>query len=319
MFKRSKEKSAEILRLFEEGVILTKICEITTSSQPTVKKVLRSLGIDYDLWAKEDYEKRLSQIPGLYEQGIAKIAIANQLRLTPRTVYDVLKQFGVKSKTKSEQTRIRWGNSLNENCFDELTDNTLYWIGFLYTDGHVRDIDKETSIELLIHLQDINHLEKYKIFLGCDKKVEITNRSTNEKSCRLRIYSKHIQERLISLGFDNVKSYSAVPHPSVKNSRDFWRGVVDGDGGVYNREDTPSLFLCGTLETIFEFIIFNTKHAKIKDKYPTKCKVAKALYQVHYYGQDAIKIATVLYEGSETYLDRKYQKFLDIKQREILN
>jgi DNA invertase Pin-like site-specific DNA recombinase len=41
MYKKSREKSDLILKLYNEGVILSRICEITSSSQLTVKKVLK--------------------------------------------------------------------------------------------------------------------------------------------------------------------------------------------------------------------------------------------------------------------------------------
>ena len=84
----------------------------------------------------------------------------------------------------------------------------------------------------------------------------------------------------------------------------------------YKTDDTKvqtvnELFLCGTLETIFEFIIFCSKYCNIKNKYPSKAN-GKNLYQVHYYSEDASKIIKLLYEDSSTYLERKYQKYLTI-------
>jgi len=46
-------------------------------------------------------------------------------------------------------------------------------------------------------------------------------------------------------------------------------------------------------------------------KYPTKCKGPNH-YEVSYYGQDAKKIAECLYKDACVYLDRKYEKYLEI-------
>lgn len=316
MYKKTKEKSELILKLFNERLTLAEICEGAVCSQTTVKKALTLFEIDYDKWVKDDYEQRLKNIVTLYNEGKSQIYIEQTLRLTRKTIRNILKsEEGLIYKSKSDQWRLRWGNSLNEDCFDELTPNAMYWLGFLHADGHVRFPGKEVSIELGIHSQDTLHMEKYKLFLGCDKSLYFP---PNKNIAALKIYSKKIYNRLHELGFKHDKSYSAKPHYLLKNSRDFWRGAVDGDGGVYNRIDTPHLFMCGTLETVFDFIIFCSKFIDINDKYPSKAN-GKELYQVSYYGQDAIKIANFLYNDSETYLDRKYQKYLEIKDRAVMN
>ena len=76
---------------------------------------------------------------------------------------------------------------------------------------------------------------------------------------------------------------------------------------------TPHVFLCGTLETIFEFAIFCNKYAGVKDKYPSKAP-GNNFYRISYYGKDARKIATYLYKDSTIYLQRKYNIY-----REFLN
>jgi hypothetical protein len=125
-----------------------------------------------------------------------------------------------------------------------------------------------------------------------------------------------MHSRLKNLGFNNRKSWNAIPHELLKNSRDFWRGVVDGDGGVYDYSYMNQTTLCGTLETIFEYIIFCSKCCDIKDKYPSPSNkegyTKGSLYQVDYYSEDAKKVLHLLYKDSTVYLDRKYQKYLQI-------
>ena len=75
------------------------------------------------------------------------------------------------------------------------------------------------------------------------------------------------------------------------------------------QQKTNHLTLCGTLETIFEFAIFCNTYIGIKDKYPTKSK-GKNLYQISYYGQDALKIADHLYKDASVYLKRKYDTYI---------
>ena len=312
MYNRLLVKSEEILRLYNEGMLLNDISSATSTSTVSVKKVLLNYVIDYNKIVKEQNSKKLELIVELYRSGISQVQLEKEYKITRKTLRELLKPNN-EIRTKSEQHHIRYQTEINHNAFDELTPESLYWIGMLYTDGHIEE--KECSVELVLHNNDIDHLYKLKNFLQSNRKVDTSKRSN---CSRFRFNSERIRNRLMELGFTHNKTLTLVPHELLKNSRDFWRGCIDGDGGVYDykTDDTKvqtvnELFLCGTLETIFEFIIFCSKYCNIKNKYPSKAN-GKNLYQVHYYSEDASKIIKLLYEDSSTYLERKYQKYLTI-------
>jgi len=308
MYKKSKEKADQILSLYKEGKMLTEITQLTSSSQATVKKVLLHFGIDYDSERKENRLETLNKVLELYNSGKSQIYIEKELNLTRKTIRELLKSKGIEYRDKSQQHHIRYNTQINHNAFDILNPESLYWIGMLYSDGHI-ETAKESSIELTLHNDDVLHLEKLKLFLNTTR--PITN--GNGECKRLRFNSKIIRNKLVELGFTSNKSLNLIPHDLLKNSRDFWRGVVDGDGGVYNYPNgTKQIFLCGTLETIFEFIIFCTAHG-IKSKYPTKNK-GKNLYSVSYYSNDAVLLGNILYKDATAYLDRKYKTYLEVCQ-----
>jgi hypothetical protein len=318
MYKTTNTKKEEIQRLYDEGVMLTEICKLTSSSQPTVKKVLLSCGIDYDAERKKAREKQLQEVIELYNQGKSQLYIETTLKLTRKTIRELLKEAGIEYRDKSQQQHINNNTEINHHAFDELTPEVLYWIGMLFTDGHIEQ-KKEASIDLTLHNNDIDHLYKFKEFLGSSRDVK----QSNGDCSRLRVNSKLLRDRLVELGFTHNKSTSIVPHELLKDSRDFWRGCIDGDGGLYIHSyagTTTHLTLCGTLETIFEFAIFCNKYAGVKDKYPTKSN-GKNLYQISYYGKDSRKIATYLYKDSTVYLQRKYdtyRDFLNFSEEELV-
>lgn len=308
MYKKTNKKSEEIIRLYKEGKMLTEITQLTSSSQPTVKKVLLNNGIDYNSERKFFRESTLKKVIELYKEGKSQLYIEQTLNLTRKTIRELLKSANVEYRSKAEQHHLNNTTEINHQAFDELTPEALYWIGMLYTDGHIEQ-KKEASIELTLHEQDETHLEKFKQFLKSNRKI-----SNGGKHCkRLRVNSQKLRDRLVELGFTHNKSKTIIPHNLLKNSKDFWRGCIDGDGGLYRHNyigKTNHITLCGTLETIFEFIIFCNKFINIKDKYPTKCK-GKNLYQVSYYGEDAKNIANYLYKDSSVYLERKYLTHLE--------
>ncbi len=324
MYNKSKAKSEQILKLFEEGVRLTEICKLTSSSSLTVKKILLTHGINFDSKREEDQKYKLDLAIELYKQGKSQTHIEQELHLTRKTIRTLLKSQDLGYRSKSDQHHIRWGTELDHTCFDQLTPESLYWIGMIFTDGNIGK--KESCIELTQHIDDIGHLEKFKKFLGSSRKITVNKegkpslykgRSIPKKAggCgRIRINSKNIHTKLIDLGVTPAKSLTAKPHDLLKHSKDFWRGCIDGDGGVYNYK-LKTMMLCGSLETIFDFIIFCNKEAGVKEKYPSPCKSSGFnLFQVHYYGEDCRKILTLLYKDAPVYLDRKYSQAMEIIQ-----
>lgn len=255
------------------------------------------------------------KVTELYNQGSSQNYIEKTLGMTRKTIRTILKETSIKYRDKSEQKFFDYGTELNEDCFNVLTPESLYWIGLLHADGHIEK-DREYSVELVLHNTDFKQLENFKSFLKSNRKI-----APDHGDCsRMRFNSKKIWNRLKELGFTHNKSEVGKPHELVKWSRDFWRGEVDGDGGVYDYKN-HQMTLCGTLETIFDFIIFCTKETGIKDKYPSnsgkKSRRGGQLYQVHYYGKDCKKVLDLLYKDSTVYLDRKYQKYLNITNNNI--
>ena len=302
----------EITRLYEEGMGLELISKTVHSSQSTVKKVLLHSGIDYDSKRKKSRSETLNKVLELYNLGKSQTYIEKELNLTRKTIRELLKSKGIEYRDKSKQKFIDYGTQLDETVFDQLTPESLYWIGLLFADGHIEK--NEFSVSLTLDNKDYEHLEKFKAFLKSNRKI-----TKDKGDCsRVRINSKKLWNRLKELGFTHNKSEVGKPHSLLKNSRDFWRGVVDGDGGVYNYEYGSQVSLCGTLETIFDFIIFCSENLKIKDKYPSTTSKdgykKENFFQVHYYSENCKKVLDLLYKDATVYLERKYNTYLEMTQ-----
>lgn len=306
MYEKSQKKSEEILKMYQEGKKLTEICKETISSQPTVKKILFSYGLDYDKIEKQKYLEKLDLAVKMYEEGKSQTYIEEQLNLTRKTIRNLLKDKATHYKTKSEQWRIRYGSTLKEDAFETITPESAYWLGMLYSDGHIGGDDaRGYNVELGLHSDDIEHLKKYQDFLECNGNL---SPASKQDYIRVKIGCQRLHQSLKDLGFTNQKSYDAKPHESVENNRDFWRGCVDGDGGIYNRKDNcKQIFICGTLDTVIGFIVFCENNSEIINrKFPTK---SGTIYQVSYYGKEAELVADLLYKDATVYLDRKYKVY----------
>jgi hypothetical protein len=312
--KRVNEKSEQIIKLYKEGLTLNAIADKVSSSTITIKKILLK---DHDIDLVKEREKKkeesLQKAVELYKQGRSQSFIEKECNLTRKSIRSLIKSLGIVYRDKSDQAHLTHKTEINHKAFDIITEHSAYFIGLLYADGHIVKA-KENTIEITLKKDDEKILYKFKEFLQSNRIIKYPK---NRDEVKFRFNSHKIFTKLAELGFTSNKSHEAIPPEELKYNRHFWRGVIDGDGGVYDYKTTDaktnsnSVFLCGTLETVFGFIVFVSKELNIEPKYPSKAS-DNGLYQVFYY-KEAKKVASLLYEDSNIYLDRKYKKYKNLK------
>lgn len=143
----------------------------------------------------------------------------------------------------------RHGLPVNEEYFDELnTAEKWYWLGFLHGDGHMYYVlgKGEYLISMGLQVSDIGHVKKFKEALCAGQKI-----TRVKNAAVISIRSKHMARKLYELGLCD-KLYTAIV-PIQDFARDYWRGFLDADGGVYLRDGKPSLGLCGTEDNMALF------------------------------------------------------------------
>lgn len=305
-------KKEEILKLYYGGENLYNIALKTQSSKKTVKKVLLHIGVDYTKNKSLETAFKKRQCIGLYKKGYTQLVLEEELNLTRKTIRKWLKEeSSVDYRKGSIAQTVGRGNPINHNAFDNLSDpNALYWIGFIYADGHVAcKRNGGYTISISVHEQDVDVLEKFKKFLNCTNKI-VNYSDTKVKT--IKVYSERMTEVLQSLGFHNRKSYTLKPHEKLKYSKDFWRGVIDGDGSLYNSGNHFKISVCGTEDTCQGFLDFakycginhkRNPNEKERERYSFKfCDATLS-------SKRAKAFAEVLYGNAETYMDRKYNKY----------
>ena len=317
MYKKSIERIEEVVKMYQQDITIRQIRIALKMSEKTVKNILLSRGID----SIQDRKDKLDQVIKYYNEGKSQIWMEQNLKMTRKTIRELLKERGVYYRTKSEQWRIRYGNALDETVFDDINEESAYWLGMLYTDGHISSGEKGYNIEFGLHSQDREHLDKYLKFLKSSNSIKEDKRSNY---LRIKIGSEKLHKKLQEYGMSNKKSWDAVPPLILQNNRDFWRGCIDGDGGIYTpyekvKGKTIQIMLCGTIDTIVGFISYCENNCELWNcKQPTRMK-GKCLYQVSYYGEEVKMIGTLLYKDAKVYLDRKYDKYLEITGQKLGN
>lgn len=112
-------------------------------------------------------EATSDEILAAYRAGVSARAIAKRFGVADVTIVGFLRRRGVETRNRSSAQR-KW--TVNENAFDALTPEAIYWIGFLLADGNIFRHPKHSDL-LSVGLKesDAGHVEKLKTFLGSNK------------------------------------------------------------------------------------------------------------------------------------------------------
>lgn len=260
----------------------------------------------------ESTDSKIIKAIVLYNKGIQVKEICKNLHLDSQVLNRITKENGIKRDHAKTVRKGKSNSIIKDNALDILTSEALYWIGFLYADGH---IEKERPrIRLVLSPVDRTHLEKFSKFFG--ENIPVTTLGSG--FLRVSFSSKQIINKLKELGFTNRKTYDITPHPLLKGSRDFWRGCVDGDGWIYNKSQR-AVGLCGHSNTITEFINFLNLNGIETKATPSKKKKREFLWSCDIHSNKAQRTADILYKDSTLYLDRKYETYKNEFCNIILN
>jgi len=203
-----------------------------------------------------------------------------------------------KRKRRRTMKDVHTKYEVDETVFDNINEESAYWIGMLISDGHV----DERSFRLTQN--DIDHLNKFRKFMKTDIPISFYDQTPS-----VRVYRKRLAEKLHEYGLNKSnKTYSAAVNYLMFN-RHFWRGVIDGDGSIMNtNRTTPEIRLLGPRDLLRQFAIF------VKTIFPNEPvpRIVKRknenIYRVSIYGYRALELMKILYEDANVYLDRKYER-----------
>lgn len=201
----------------------------------------------------------------------------------------------------------------NIEAFDEYTEESCYWAGFLMADGNV---DSKHRVRIMLKYDDINHLEKFRDFLKSTH--AISSNTTEYNRASFEITNTHLCD-MLDLNFNIVPNKSLIssfPKTIPQNMlRHFIRGYFDGDGSICEsfsnkNSSTATLyatFVCGSyyfIEYLFTYLKANIGVNGHLQDFNTGKK-----WQIKYNTNDAKKLLHYMYDDSIVYLDRKFLLF----------
>ena len=211
----------------------------------------------------------------MFLQGKTIEYISKELRISNSRFSKYLRECGIETN-KYHKPKI------DENVFNIIdTEEKAYWLGFWYADGYVSSNRNTVGVDL--KPSDFKHLEKLKKFLkwSGDIKLEKTR-------CRLN-FPNHIKKEMLSY---------------------FIRGYFDGDGCLCYTEKTLEVSMIGTYEFL-EVVcdIINIDKKRIYDLNKNKRTSRLVLSSK----KDIENFLNYIYKDANIYLDRKYEKYKNLK------
>ena len=198
---------------------------------------------------------------------------------------------------------------INEEFFNEWSNDMAYILGFTTTDGCITD-DNRLSYGLNSKDRHVLDFISSKICPGRDIKISEEKRKNTICSCaRLRIGSKYLCCQLKKLGIVPRKTgKEALPEIPDKYKHDYLRGLFDGDGSIHitNKSNNQLTFqICSASKSFLEDIKFkiggNTGYIKYKGK--------NCWTWIVYKQCDILNLYKYMYKTKSFYLLRKKTKF----------
>ena len=212
--------------------------------------------------------------------------------------------------------------------FDNIdVEDKAYWLGFLTADGWINQSKKTNAGVTGIELKygDINHLRKFNKSIGGNYKItdrwracSISKKDKDKKHhvCCIRIFSMTMYNALKRFGFSHNKSYDFhIPDLPENLIRHYIRGYFDGDGCFcFTNQSFGISFITASrplyegLVGILEKLSIKTSNGIFVNEFgttmyrPEICKF-----------NDKIKFLDWIYQDCNIYLDRKYKKYLKVK------
>ena len=252
-----------------------------------------------------------------YQNGLSITKISEKYGLNRHILSRELKANGVNVDKNGRKYTI------NENAFSEIKENEAYWLGFIAADGCVSATGGEEEPKVLVfnlNIKDKEHLEKFKQFINSNaivKEIPGVGYGAGTTIAHLEVNSKKLVRDLSKYGICRAKSNILKP-PNIPKEyyKDWIRGYLDGDGSISLLSNGEGQIAFEGTKEVLTFISQVLSPDKVKNLSQRHPESGKNNYHLAYGGTKTISnYLHFLYDNAEYYLDRKYQKALEVYSR----
>ena len=210
--------------------------------------------------------------------------------------------------------------NIDQDYFNAIdSSNKAYILGLLYSDGCLHKRNRVCTLAL--QERDKSILEKINIEMQNESKISlipnnIKNKNQQNQYC-IYMYGRQIYESLIMHGCHPAKSLT-LDFPCnlpMELYKDFMRGMLDGDGCIryYENNSCIKVSLVSTPQFCEKAMLLIETILKI-NCYIIKNKRAETNVELYISGKNQVlKFLDWIYKDAELYIDRKYEKYLSLK------
>lgn len=258
------------------------------------------------IWAKSDIDKII------FEYTVNKKTlsqIAPEFNTKSDTISKLLKSNGVELSYRKQ-------NRFINDCYFEICDSPTkaYFIGLMFTDGSVcvdTYKERQTSVGIELAEYDSDILDKFKQELNMSTKLVHKVREHKTTTVSLKIRSNKMASDLSKYGIVQNKTevtrhlcLDYIPNTYMK---DFFRGVIDGDGSIYYSLNLWHVNLTEHFESITkELYELGCLISGINPSCKIQC--SNNTYKAIWNGANAKKLLKEIYYDGCCSIDRKYKK-----------
>lgn len=311
MKKLSNEQIQEIIALYQLGTSPKEIGEKLGIYNNSVTRILRKQGVERNKAAPRITPEQTKYIIEKYSEGISSEIIAKELNINSSTVLRILKRNNIQIRDASSSKRIY---ALDESLLDNIdSEEKAYFLGLMWSDGNIHKESNDIKIDL--HSKDEDILIKLSNFFFKKEKLYRYATKTTPYT-RLLLTSAKLKEKLINLGCIPNKTFKLkYPNISENLNRHFIRGLIDGDGSVFDYE-SPTISVTGTRDLLLKASEIIEKQLNIRPLISQKNKYRnseKNIIYMEYRGFKKVKaLGDWIYNDSYMKIHRKYNEYLNI-------
>ena len=300
------EEAENILSDFHAGLNTVQLAEKYGRNDSTIGKLLKKNGFrprsiktklteTQVLEAYEKYEKELWTTEKLGEfYSVDANTIANSFR-----------RYGLEVRPNG------WIPSLKDDSFFETIDSEAkaYYLGFIMCDGSIIEDKKHSALHIELQHQDEIWLKQFVKTIGLpEERVRTYTRSGGLTTSKISINSDRFCTNLIDKGIVRKKmGNKQIPlHVPIHLLRHTIRGIIDADGGIYDK--TNSVTLSGAGQIVYQVADYLFKEAHLVKKpaiYDNPDIYSAPKMSIHG-KEDFQKVIHFLYNNAAFYLERKY-------------
>ncbi len=305
------------------------ILDLFVNKEYTVQKISKYLKIDIEIVRNT---LLLNYYPTLYRTRKETLRMHDAMLCyinSDRSLLNIAKEYNMGDDNLAKNLRLcgvtiedrQHKPKFNENIFDIIdTEEKAYWLGFIFADGYIETPkpNMKYTFEICLSCKDKHHLEKFNIFMQ-HKNMNIKvythlDKIANKERTNARwiVANKHLWNTLNNLGCTPQKSLT-LKFPNIKEElkRHFIRGYIDGDGtiGYYGKYNTVHCECIGTYDILYNMFTSLNFIPRIFNK-PKRYKKETMFFTMS--GSKAKEFINYIYKDCNIYLDRKYQKYIEI-------